>query len=66
MFAPFIALFLVFLGFLTRPFRRFVAFIITKLRGGTKAESLETNEQPIPSDLPDDNNGENTSEEPKS
>jgi len=66
MLAPFIAIFLAFLGFMIRPFRRFFASIITKLRRGSTAESLTSKEQPAPSDLPDDKNSRgNTIEDPK-
>ena len=37
--APFITIFLVSLGFLVRPFRRFFTSILTKRRGKTKTES---------------------------
>lgn len=47
MLAPFFAIFLTFLGFLIRPFRRFFASIPTKLRGGTKAKSLTGKQQPV-------------------
>ena len=37
--APFVAIFLAFLGFMIRPFRRLVASIVAKLRGGSRASS---------------------------
>ena len=51
--APFIAIFLAFLGFLIRPFRRFFTSIVAKLRGKPEAKSLASNEQPV-SDPPDE------------
>ncbi|MFC1869967.1 hypothetical protein ACFLYE_01700 [Chloroflexota bacterium] len=60
MLAPLIAIFLAFLGFLIRPFREFFTSIVTKLRGGSGAES-------VADDSPDDEkSGDNTGEEPKS
>ena len=67
MFAPFIAIILAFLGFLIRPFRRFVASIVAKLRGTPRAESLPSNDQPALGDSPDDDrSGDNTNEDPGS
>ena len=51
MLAPFIAIFLTFLGFVIRPFRRFFASIIARLRGKNKAESDAENEKPAADDL---------------
>ncbi|MFC1980590.1 hypothetical protein ACFLVS_07145, partial [Chloroflexota bacterium] len=61
MFAPFIAIFLAFLGFLIRPFRRFIASTFTRLRRGHRAKSLASSEQPVLGDSPDDEKrGEDT------
>ncbi len=46
MLAPFIAIFLAFLGFLIRPFRRFFSSIVARLRGNPGAESPADSEQP--------------------
>ena len=65
--APLIAIFLAFLGFLIRPFRRFVASIVAKFRGTPRAESLPSNDQPALGDSPDDDrSGDNTNEDPGS
>ena len=67
MLAPFIVIFLAFLGFLIRPFRRFVASIVAKFRGTPRAESLPSNDQPALGDSPDDDrSGDNTNEDPRS
>ena len=67
MLAPFFALCLVFLGFLIRPVRMFVASAIAKLLGRSTAEPVETDEQPAPGDLPEgDGNGEDTSDDLRS
>ena len=62
--APFIAIFLAFLGFLIRPFRRFFISIVAKLRGKPGAESLASNEQPV-SSSPDEKSQEDASEDLK-
>lgn len=48
--APFIAILLGFLGFLVRPFRRFFACLVAKLRGNREPRSPTANEQPIHSE----------------
>ena len=53
MIAPFIAVFLAFLGFLIRPFRRFFSSMFAKLRGNSGAESIASDEQSV-SDEPSD------------
>ena len=53
MIAPFIAVFLAFLGFLIRPFRRFFSSIFAKLRR-SEAELLASKEQPSSGGSPDD------------
>ena len=66
MLAPFIAIFLTFLGFLIRPFKRFVVSMVTKLRGGLKAESPADNKQPVPDYAPNSQrSGEDTIEDPE-
>jgi CBS domain containing-hemolysin-like protein len=54
MLAPFIALFMVFLGFLTRPFRRFFRSILAMLRGKQEAEHFTDSEQSVSDCSPDD------------
>jgi len=67
MLAPFIAIFLAFVGFLIRPFSRFVASIVARVRGGRRVESIANNEQPLSGEPTDDEkSGENTSEDLKS
>ena len=44
MLTPFIAIFLAFIGFLIRPFRRFFTSMFSKLRNGSEAESPASNE----------------------
>ena len=58
MLAPFIAIFLTFLGFIIRPFRRFFSSIISRFRRGNRVESEDENEKPVPGDLPDGDDGE--------
>ena len=53
MLAPFIAIFLTFLGFIIRPFRRFFSSIIARVRGRNRAESDADVEKPVPGDLLD-------------
>ncbi len=66
MLAPFIAIFLAFLGFLIRPFKRFVVSIVAKLRGGLRAESPADNQQPVSGDAPNSQRGgEDTIEDPE-
>ncbi len=66
MLAPFIAIFLAFLGFLIRPVKRFVVSMFTKLRGGPRAESLADNEQPVSGYAPNSQtSGEDTIEDPE-
>lgn len=54
MLAPFIAVFLAFLGFLIRPFRRFFSSMSTKLRGNSGAESITSDEQSAADEPSDD------------
>ena len=62
--APFVAIFLAFLGFMIRPFRRLFASIVARVRGGSRAEFLASNEQSALGDSPDDDKSrENTSED---
>jgi hypothetical protein len=63
--APFFTVFLAFLGFLIRPIRRFFASIITKVLGGSRAESITDSEQSVSGDLPDDKSEENAGEDPR-
>jgi hypothetical protein len=65
--APFIAIFLAFVGFLIRPFRRLFASIVARVRGGRRVESIANNEQPLSGEPTDDEKSrENTSEDLKS
>ena len=65
--APFIAIFLAFVGFLIRPFRRLFASIVARVRGTPRAESLPSNDQLALGDSPDDDrSGDNTNEDPRS
>ena len=54
MLAPFIAIFLAFLGFLIRPIRRFFVSLVAKLRGSPGTGSLASNEQPVSGKPPED------------
>ncbi len=64
MLAPFIAIFLAFLGFLIRPFRRFIVSILAKLRGHSTAQPLRDDEQPVSDYAPDSQiSGEDTVED---
>ena len=67
MLAPFITIFLVFVGFLIRPFRRFFTSIVARVRGSRRVESIATNEQPL-SDEPtgEEKSRENANEDLKS
>ena len=66
MLAPFIAIFLAFLGFLIRPFRRFIVSILAKLRGHSTDQPLRDDEQPVSGYAPDrQTSGEDTVEDPE-
>ena len=54
MLAPFIAIFLAFLGFLIRPIRVFFISIFARLRGNKGADSPASEEQSESVDSPDD------------
>ena len=54
MLAPFIAIFLAFLGFLIRPFRMFFISLFAKFRGSPKTKPPASDEQPESGDSPDD------------
>ena len=58
MLAPFIAIFLTFLGFIIRPFRRFFSSIIARLRGRNRAKADADTKEPVSVDsLGDDKQG---------
>jgi len=63
MLAPFIAIFLAFLGFLIRPFKRFFASMVARLQGSPGAESVASNEQPASGGSPDDERSREDSSE---
>ena len=67
LFAPFLAIFLAFLGFLIRPVRRFFTSIFAKLRMGAKTESLASDERPVSDFTSDDeSSGKGTIEDSES
>ena len=65
--APFLAMAAAFIGLMFRPIRVFFGSLISKLVGGSKAEPIETKENPAPGDLPGGGErGENTGGDLKS
>ena len=64
MLAPFIAIFLAFLGFLIRPFRMFFISLFYKLRGSSGDESEDSEEETESVDSPtNEESGENIGED---
>ena len=64
--APFLAIFVAFLGFLIRPFRRFIGSLLTKLRGVSGTTSDSAGEAAVSDNASDYHNHEtSTGEESK-